>query len=280
MFAYSASPSRLQLGPSSALTFRTSSSSGGKGGRCLVRIDGVHLSLSGTNRYLKLEKSQGIEAQEMHNFLKQVGITELNTFVDIGANFGENNLYFAKHFPHARNVAVEPSPLNLATLGENLVNQSFDTSSIEIVRKAVTDKSGEIVDLWEANSESSIHRPAGRQIPTSKVETIRLADLWTDCNLTDVDFVKVDIEGSEPLLVTDLLGLASHAKVWLVEFGFKASRSDNHMLLEVFLDQRFMARERNGSFRTSDKAEAKEFLDRMSKVTDLYFIREDLRDGR
>jgi len=249
-------------------------------GQAFVRIDGICLSLKATNRYLKLEKGQGVEAQEMHNFLQQVGITELTTFVDIGANFGENNLYFAKQFPDARNIAVEPSPANLAILQENLANQSFDTSSIEVVRKAVTNKSGEVLDLWEANSESTIRRSASRGGPTSKIETIRLADLWERFGLSDVDFVKVDIEGSEPLLVTDLMNLATSAKVWLFEFSFKASRSESEKLMEVFLNRNFLARERDGSFETTEMTEAKEFLDNRSEGTDIYFVREDLCNGR
>lgn len=92
----------------------------------------------------------------MHEFLKNFGISNINTFLDIGANFGENNLYFAKHFPQARNIAVEPSPRNLQTLALNLNSQNFDTTKIEVIRKALSDKSGEILNLMEANSESFI----------------------------------------------------------------------------------------------------------------------------
>ena len=249
-------------------------------GSAFVRVDGICLSLKGTNRYLKLEKGQGAEAQEMHRFLRQVGIADVATFVDVGANFGENNLYFAKHFPNAVNIAVEPSPLNLSILEENLANQSFDTSSIEVVRKAVSNKSREVLDLWEANSESTIRKSASRGSLTSKVESIRLVDLWSHFGLTDVDFVKVDIEGSEPLLVNDLLALATSAKVWLIELSLKASRDEHEKLMEIFLTQRFMAQERDGTFATREMTEAREFLDHKFAGTDIYFVREDFWDSR
>lgn len=235
------------------------------------------MSLRGTNRYLKWQHAQTFEAAEMDDYLQKIGVGCIESFLDIGANFGENNLYFAKHYPGARNIAVEPSPRNLATLQLNLASQNFDTRDIEVVPKAVTDISGQILDFWELNSESSLRLPPGNEkLKISTVESISLADLWRDLELTEVDFVKIDIEGSEPLLAGDLLTLATHCKVWLVEFSNKAPPAEYQLLLEAFLSQGFMAQERGATFASASLSEASShFIGSSSGSKDIYFVRED-----
>lgn len=247
------------------------------GGGSFVRADGICLSATGTNRYLKWQHAQTLEAAEMDNYLHEIGVGPIESFLDIGANFGENNLYFAKHYPGARNIAVEPSPRNLAILQLNLASQNFDTRNIEVIPKAVTDISGQLLDLWELNSESSLRSPGSGNSQISKVESISLSDLWADLALAKVDFVKIDIEGSEPLLAGDLLTLASHCKVWLIEFSQKASPAEYQLLLGAFLSQGFKTQEKGGTFSSSSLSEASaHFLNPSSGSKDIYFVREDL----
>lgn len=235
------------------------------------------MSATGTNRYLKWQHAETLEAAEMDNYLHELQVGHIGSFLDIGANFGENNLYFAKHYPKARNIAVEPSPRNLAILQLNLASQEFDTRSIEVIPKAVTNISGQSLDLWELNSESSLRTPPGSgKLQISKVESISLADLWVDLALAEVDFVKIDIEGSEPLLAGDLLKLATKGKVWLIEFGSKAPRSEYKLLLEAYLSQGFKAQEKGGTFSSPLLSETiSYFLDSSSGSKDIYFVRED-----
>ncbi len=124
-------------------------------------------------------------------------------FVDVGAYMGLYTVYACRR---ARRVlAVEPNPMALAYLKANVaLNNCHNTI---VVPKAASDKMG-VVKL-------RIPRPARRGlIPTTAsivwsfeetleidVETDTLDNIVDEAGLDTVDFVKIDIEGAEGLVV-------------------------------------------------------------------------------
>jgi FkbM family methyltransferase len=124
-------------------------------------------------------------------------------FVDVGAYMGLYTVYACRR---ARRVlAVEPNPMALAYLKANVaLNNCHNTI---VVPKAASDKRG-VVKL-------RIPRPARRgHIPTTAsivwsfeetleidVETDTLDNIVDEAGLDTVDFVKIDIEGAEGLVV-------------------------------------------------------------------------------
>jgi len=187
----------------------------GVGDQIRVSMDGIALSVEGTDRYFKTSSRAGAnDGASMVTFLRKIGIVDPRTIVDLGANFGEVSLYFAKLFPRARIVAVEPSPKNLGVLRSNIDFQTFSCDRIEVHEIAISSEIG-ICELFEAGGESSIvFQKSAHPI---MVRTNSLAGFWKDNLLDKVEFVKVDIEGAAALLLDDLQTIGPKASVWLIE---------------------------------------------------------------
>lgn len=186
---------------------------------CVVS-DGVILDSEGSNRYFKVSgKSSGNEGADMVAFLKSKGMAEIKSMIDIGTNVGEISLFFSKEFPSAKITSIEPSPRNLHFLRKNIAAQYFDTKNISIFECALSDKDGQVL-LSDSKAQSSIV-VTNNSKNGYEVRTIKLSTLWAEARLGEVDFVKIDIEGAEPLLLHDLGEYASRAGAWLIEFGGK-----------------------------------------------------------
>lgn len=128
--------------------------------------------------------------------------------VDLGAHIGATVLFFAMRFPRARIVAVEPDPVNFAKLRRNVGSML----QVTLVNTAVTERNGTItlysagrLDGWKSAST----RPATRWQQPVDVPSTRLDDLLADARITDVDLLKIDIEGAEYEVLKSFHGLAS-----------------------------------------------------------------------
>jgi FkbM family methyltransferase len=140
-------------------------------------------------------------------------------FVDVGAYMGLYTVYACRR---ARRVlAVEPNPMALAYLKANVaLNNCHNTI---VASKAASDKRG-VVKL-------RIPRPARRGlIPTTAsivwsfeealeidVEADTLDNIVDEAGLDTVDFVKVDVEGAEGLVVKGAERTLRKAKAILIE---------------------------------------------------------------
>lgn len=135
-------------------------------------------------------------------------ISENGIILDCGANMGLSVLYFSLNYPNHQIVAFEPDESVFEILQENVRN--FNLLNVTLHQKAV----------WKEESELTFHSDGGMggsidhiynttdQIIT-KVHAVPLADWLTD----KVDFLKIDIEGSEYEVLKScqkLLGNASH----------------------------------------------------------------------
>ena len=144
--------------------------------------------------------------------------------VDLGSNIGLSVLYFHICCPEALIVAVEPDPETFRRLTLNTER----LSRVRLVNVAVAGETG-TVDLYSGNHswEASLYPKAGldRQ---RRVPAVTLDELFGSLGLSDVDVIKMDIEGAE----TDVLPSSSviqsarviafeyhaeHAKTTLVE---------------------------------------------------------------
>jgi FkbM family methyltransferase len=123
---------------------------------------------------------------------------EPRVIVDAGAYIGLSSVYLAVRYPTARVFAVEPDPDNFALLSTN--TQSYP--AIRPIHAA----------LWSEDTRVSVQRQPGEdwgctvtpcatagQIPSSpqQVSAMTLESLTSRFHITDVDLLKVDVEGAE-----------------------------------------------------------------------------------
>lgn len=149
------------------------------------------------------------------------------TILDAGACEGESAVRYARLFPHARVVAVEPLPGNVARIRANIAE--FATPNVVVAEACLSDRAGEAtfhvssgvpdeyrdqsLDWDFGNKSSSLLAPEQTKTvhpwlefpATITVATERLDALAAALGITHVDFLHLDVQGAE-LLVLDGAG--------------------------------------------------------------------------
>lgn len=144
-----------------------------------------------------------------------------STILDIGANVG----LFALHvLPYAKYmVCVEPTPAHMQIQIELL-----NTSKVDHCLAALNSYTGKTkFHLEPVNTTMNTIRQDGG----IEVDCITLLDLCNKYNLTEVDFCKVDIEGSEwqAITVERIKEVAGIIKAFFVELHPRTSEAQRDM---------------------------------------------------
>lgn len=136
--------------------------------------------------------------------------------IDCGANIGLSILYFKHTHPDAILYAFEPDTKNYNFLAENVKSYGWE-KSVFIFKQLVSDTAG--FEYFEelGNAGSKIITESQQNEFTSKIEKIRLKDFLLELNC-DIDFLKLDIEGSEFEVIPDLKDLYPKIQKMYIEF--------------------------------------------------------------
>jgi FkbM family methyltransferase len=138
------------------------------------------------------------------------------TVVDIGANIGYYTLLFAKAAgPSGRVFAFEPDPDNYRLLSANVTANGY--ANVTLVQAAVSNRAGDVI-LYRNDMNRMDHRTYD---PGGTCERVVVPSLRLDEDLAAhggrVDFVKMDIQGSEPAALGGMLRvLANNPAITLV----------------------------------------------------------------
>lgn len=119
--------------------------------------------------------------------------------VDIGAHIGAFSVWAAKRAPQGRVYAFEPNRENYDLLVENVRLNGL--TNVETFHAAVSDREGEAV-LFHSKYSSVSHsffESGDRDCAT--VRSISLAGIMESNRLDRVDYLKVDAEGAEYLIL-------------------------------------------------------------------------------
>jgi FkbM family methyltransferase len=154
---------------------------------------------------------QGKEIRRRYEASIASGVEPL--IIDCGANIGLASIWFAKTFPKARIIAVEPDESNVELAKKNIATYS----NIELVRGAV----------WDASNSLDIVNPtAGKWAYRVEEATQGSTPAFTIDQISKgrpILIVKIDIEGSEKALFrsntewidrTDLIAIELHDRIF------------------------------------------------------------------
>jgi FkbM family methyltransferase len=114
--------------------------------------------------------------------------------IDIGANVGLFSYYARLHAPHSRIIAFEADPTTFSILQSNM-----NALSVECFHNAVASSAGDLefycspVSGW--SSAYPVMGAANGQMV--KVPTVRLSQFIKQSGINQIDFLKIDVEGSE-----------------------------------------------------------------------------------
>jgi FkbM family methyltransferase len=126
------------------------------------------------------------------------------TFVDIGANVGLFSLFVASRAGQdARILAIEPEPGNLRRLEFNV--RANPGVPITIIPKALSDEAGVVaVELDQRDRGGTRTKKIGQteaSIETVRVPSQTLLDVLAGEGVDAVDALKIDVEGSEDVIL-------------------------------------------------------------------------------
>lgn len=164
----------------------------------------------------------------------------IQTIVDLGANVGYSCLYWLHQFREAKIAAYEPHPAHVAQIRQHLALNGC-AARVSVMEAAVGLREETVLLSHDENRSRVLEEsePAGVKV--------RSVDWITHVGNTKIDFLKIDIEGSEIALLSDprfgklqirALVMEWHtttklpnAREWclkrLSEFGFRILREDH-----------------------------------------------------
>ena len=117
-----------------------------------------------------------------------------NFIVDCGANIGLSTLYFKNIYPNAFISAIEPEDSNFQLLKKN--TQKY--SSIDCIKAGIWNKNAilKIVDENNFGNWGFLCKEVGTESEDT-IKAISIKDIMLKYNKTEIDLLKIDIEGAE-----------------------------------------------------------------------------------
>jgi FkbM family methyltransferase len=154
--------------------------------------------------------------------------------IDCGSNIGLSIIYFKSLFPDARVLGFEPDPLIFGLLKENITE--FDLSDVDLIQKAVwTENSDQVPFIQDKGLGGRLAERSPYQV-TVAVETVRLKEFL----VTPIDLLKLDIEGAEFAVLSDVQQELKFVKSLFVEYHSKADEPQKlGQLLEILRNAGF-----------------------------------------
>jgi FkbM family methyltransferase len=119
--------------------------------------------------------------------------------IDCGSNIGLSILFFKKLYPQAQITGFEADPETFKLLDKNI--KSARLGLINLVNSAVSNKEGTL-DFFSSGAGETDNNMF-KQRDNSIVHTVP-AVMLSDYIDSEVDFLKIDIEGAENLLIENL----------------------------------------------------------------------------
>ncbi len=210
-----------------------------------IESAGVLLNSKGTNKYFKifLEEKFENETIQLIKIINHLLKNEPKLIFDVGACYGEMSIYFTKNYPDCKIFSIEASSENIKIFKDNLNIQNFPTSNIKIINKAIFNRITKVKYTKGMTSENSIIleeiKYNQNQLATY-VNTTTLSEINIKYAKNKViDFIKIDIEGSEPFLINDFKKLSKKIKLMSIEFSNKNSK-DKYIDLLKELNTNFL----------------------------------------
>lgn len=159
-----------------------------------------------------------VNPQEFMHGLKELFLEELYRqklgprpyILDCGANIGLSIIYLKQLFPDAEIVAFEPDTRNFSLLARNI--ESFGYRDVTLRQEAVWKENA---TLRFSNDGSMSSKITDQDVAgAAEVKAVRLRDFLN----RPVDFLKIDIEGAEFHVITDVADRLDQVKDLFLEY--------------------------------------------------------------
>jgi len=156
--------------------------------------------------------------------------------IDCGSHIGMSILYFKALYPQAKILAFEPAPETYKLLTENVERNHL--KNVILMKKAVSNQEGKMKFFGDLSLTSSLLADRG-SAKSSEVEVVKLST-YID---RKVDFLKIDVEGAEDLVLDDLVASAKLGMVnqMVIEYHHHVEKDADRLsqFLKILEDHNF-----------------------------------------
>ena len=163
--------------------------------------------------------------------------------IDCGGNAGMSVLYFKYLFPKSKITVFEPSTSIQPVIRENLKRNNIVDVTLEPYAVSKTDGTASFYDrgpgscgntLMETVFDTTIQKGGTKEEKTHTVTTRRLSPYIK----SDIDLLKLDIEGAEGMVVEELhkANVLGKIKTIVMEYHYYPANTENYLgnMLSVF----------------------------------------------
>jgi len=132
-------------------------------------------------------------------------------FVDVGANVGTYAMVLARHVGSGGTViAIEPHPVTHARLAFN--NSASGTTQVKLIAAAAGPSDGELMIETDGDNLGASHVVSGAASHQAiKVPSLRLRRILDEAGVSQLDTMKIDVEGFEDRVLTGFFAEAPPA---------------------------------------------------------------------
>lgn len=148
-------------------------------------------------------------------------LSQLNPKVifDVGANVGDYSSYAARQCPAAKVYSFEPVHQQLVkTLNENRIN------NVVVVQKVLSNFIGKIkINTFQHSAHSTVHELKGidnERLGVEEIESTTGDEFMASSSIDSVDFLKLDVEGSEMDALKGFEKALKDKRVKIIQFEY------------------------------------------------------------
>jgi FkbM family methyltransferase len=130
--------------------------------------------------------------------------------IDCGSNIGMSILFFKKMYPEADILAFEPDIEAFKCAQSNIQENSL--KNVNLINAAILDKDGEIPFFFDDKAPGSLCMSTNPDRSQGSVTMVKSLCLSPFIN-SEIDFLKMDIEGAENLVLPELYASGKLMKI-------------------------------------------------------------------
>jgi FkbM family methyltransferase len=131
-------------------------------------------------------------------YVERIVSESIEYVMDLGSNIGVTAMYWAQRYPNARMVLVEPDPDNFQLLRRNTA--AFQNRCV-LINAAVSDRRGDSSFFRSEREYGHSILKTDDCVSEIQVKTLTVSDVLSESGFPRLDFLKMDIEGGETMVM-------------------------------------------------------------------------------